>query len=1759
MELQSNLSRTYTWLRITPLSRCDYACIMRVSLWGMSPPHVQTQNDILAAVLVLMGAVWVNSPFSILRRVVTETLSTLFSVTNFDLGNRTALFAGPAANIQGHICPYPGYLSILWFTMFIALANYQCILFVLKNFSKLFSTYVLPNFLVCVFYALIPSTYYDFCFSLSCLWYGSHCVLICLFVFLDRSRVSVFEFSPQSEETNLTEVTHYIETGVLLFRDIQKAQDTEDCARAIFHAIKHYHRGAVTVELFRLVRDCFSFSGDDDCDTVFSSDSDYDVEFEADTTFTPQAMDFGTFVNGFRDKLDLARQTKNAEFVRRVKKLIVVLMASGFLTDVGLEFDLEIFERTYGTLPRGKDNLDIGIELCDHLSWLAKSGYQAYHGDFVGAWFGSRDYKTFFDGYQQCKEYFTDRITYGESKFLALLDDTIELGERFGIKDTLIYKCSTELRVLRTSVRTKKSANQSRPVPFSMLIYGTPGIGKTTLMEMIYKTWACIDPTVVYDPSKVYVRIPGTPFWDNFTSDIAFVTIDDIAAPRPNSGNPDHASSELIQIINDVPFVPNQASLEDKGRTPFRAKVVLGTTNKKDMNVHSYFTTPAAALRRFPFVLTAKIRDEYKLGDSDRIRSGLSSQQQLDVWDLTLEEVVLNGNSADYHIVTVGGVELSNVPFYTLQPHLIELMKCHQDRQVDSDARHEFIKEQTLCPHFVFASLCSECIFQDDDSVVDSSGKDSCSVKSSDSSKEIQEDSRPEDEFTPQSFDVPPEEGELPEPVISKDIVSLFNFLRVSYSLSVYYVGLCYFSGFGMFAFFFGGFFMEGYFKLSDQVANFCLFARGYTLLNWFDFFIHRMGLVVGMNDQNRLLRFLSIFPESWRCYIAYYYCQSTCRLSTDHKSMLFCWSFPRILRGRYLKRAYAAYGEAAKNYFYPPPSKAKTLLALLAVFGSLAVIYSYSGTRKQPNLAPQGTPFSKVDIRGEAESAWRGKTRLEELPGVVSRSARFEQVIQKYSKNSSTLLVKNGTKHTFTNLLSLGGSLYLLPRHIAQKVVGSECVLTCMNRTYPFRPSCFDVSMSDTTDLAVINILVSPPRSDFRKFISSNPCPLTKGVMPFVDRYGEYADIGARNIRFSSDVKVLLDDLPRIPHALCYKTSVQTFNGLCGSPLFVPGPSGGVILAGMHCAGVEGTDIGLSIPLRVAEIDALVTKLVSPVAVPQGEVVYEVPEKKHDLGPLHHKSVFNYTDFGTAQVYGSFLGFRASSQSRVCDTLASGTFNTAGIRGHKVKPNMRGWLPWRNSLLESSSLAEGFDWTIMQECADAFFSDIRSKLPRHAFDEIHKITQHVALNGQAGCRFVDSINRQTSAGFPYNRSKDDGFFHLIGPTEENQESIAVDFRIQRDLDHVLACYQRGERSSPIFKGSLKDEPIKEKKKDSPRVFMGAPFGFSLVVRMYLLMFTRFFQLNSFVFENAVGVDCETKDWRHFRDFLCSFGDHRVFAGDYSKFDKRQSARIIMLAFQFIGRICLLSKHFDDEDYSVIMAIGTDIGYNFCHFNGDLVQFMGSMPSGNPLTVVINCIVNSLYMRYCYRVLGGDLSHFQKDVHLLTYGDDNICGVSPDCKFFNHTTVQKAFADVGVVYTMPNKEDESVPFPGIQHLDFLKRNFVMRDGHCYCPLDITSIENSLCVWVRSKTICAEWQMADTIQSALRSSFQHGESKFAFMRSACYTVCEEFHLWSYIPLGRLFDFQYYHDIIVDEVPKAEAERAFKERVPTHSGSPSESSL
>lgn len=576
------------------------------------------------------------------------------------------------------------------------------------------------------------------------------------------------------------------------------------------------------------------------------------------------------------------------------------------------------------------------------------------------------------------------------------------------------------------------------------------------------------------------------------------------------------------------------------------------------------------------------------------------------------------------------------------------------------------------------------------------------------------------------------------------------------------------------------------------------------------------------------------------------------------------------------------------------------------------------------------------------------------------------------------------------------------------------------------------------------------------------------------------------------------------------------TINGDCGS-ILVSQSELGFVIVGLHMLGEEkninATVVHADHIKKFLKFGDRFTTSSNPPVLQCGSTIAKI-------GSLHAKSTFRYLPHvGTAAVFGSVLGFRAKHKSRVEDTILHERLLSEGYQKKFGVPVLN-WIPWNLSATHCTQIPNLIDTRILDECSKSFTNDILSVLTKDDLSLVHVYDMFTALNGANGVNYVDKIPRNTSAGFPLNKCKK-YFIYAVDPAHDLQDPIDIDDDIKQSIEEMMGRYKNGERAGCVFMAHLKDEPTSFAKIEAgkTRVFSGASFPMTIIVRKYLLSIVRVIQENKFLFEAAVGINAQSLEWDQLHSHLIQHGENKIVAGDYVKYDKQMAASLILSAFDIIVAICKYSGNYTDEDITVIRGIAYDISFAYVNYNGDLAQFFGSNPSGHPLTVIINCLVNSLYVRYAYyRENPKQECHsFKQNVKLMTYGDDNIMGISDNVPWFHHTSLQRRLQEIKVGYTMADKLAASVPYISIVNADFLKRSWRYdSDLKKYLgALDVASIEKMMMTWVKSKSITSEEQAIAIVSSAVKEYFFHGKDIFDEKRTMLKQVVHDCNLNFYV--------------------------------------------
>ena len=592
-----------------------------------------------------------------------------------------------------------------------------------------------------------------------------------------------------------------------------------------------------------------------------------------------------------------------------------------------------------------------------------------------------------------------------------------------------------------------------------------------------------------------------------------------------------------------------------------------------------------------------------------------------------------------------------------------------------------------------------------------------------------------------------------------------------------------------------------------------------------------------------------------------------------------------------------------------------------------------------------------------------------------------------------------------------------------------------------------------------------------------------------------------------------------------------NTRPGMCMMPL-IPRKSGATIL-GFHLAGRNGAPYGAAGLITKETLDNAIVELrkqhvleshsAGTMVTEKFGIDFRVVEDAHEKSPVH----FLQEEDGVqpvGQVYGQHsIGMRHFNSNVRTSPISPLVEEVMDLPNKHGKPKcMNSWKHWQRDLDQMSKPRGMFRPKQMQHARKDMKEMVLKILEEQEglTELIHPYSLDAVLAGVDGVNSVDRVDLSTSMGWPINKQKK----NFITESDRKVKGIScpldVDPMFIEEMERMEEVLASGKRVHTIFRANLKDEPTKLTK-DKVRVFAGSEFTFSCVVRKYFLSLIRVIQKNWLKFECAVGVVAQSEDWTKLADHLIKFGNERMVAGDYKAFDKSASPEIMMAAFDILVYMAQLAGYSDCQ-LSIMRGVATEICYPIYEYNGVYVNILGSNPSGHPLTVIINNISNSLYMRYSYYVLHEnekDVPLFHEVISLMCYGDDNAMGVHENEKKFNHTTVSKVLKDVGITYTMADKETESVPFIPFSEVNFLKRGFRWDDElqNWIAPIEELSIQKSLHNQMKNKgsTVLPEQIAADSIFNANAEYWRHGKEIFNVRHAQLKEIMERADLKPFI--------------------------------------------
>lgn len=368
--------------------------------------------------------------------------------------------------------------------------------------------------------------------------------------------------------------------------------------------------------------------------------------------------------------------------------------------------------------------------------------------------------------------------------------------------------------------------------------------------------------------------------------------------------------------------------------------------------------------------------------------------------------------------------------------------------------------------------------------------------------------------------------------------------------------------------------------------------------------------------------------------------------------------------------------------------------------------------------------------------------------------------------------------------------------------------------------------------------------------------------------------------------------------------------------------------------------------------------------------------------------------------------------------------------------------------------------------------------------------------------RDVKPIASNTSPGHPMTLShcenlKDQYFKAKVEGKEEISEMIFS--RIAEEVEEKILLMDKGIRPFFVYTDNLKDEKRKIEKvqKGITRMFSGSPFILLCLFRMYFGAFMDAFTAGNVELGSAIGLNPYSEDWdklaRYLKKFTAKGSRPKAGAGDHKHFDGSEQPSILNLVLDIINAFY---RDHGSRPYFMRCKLWAEVTESRHIFALQYYEWHSSLPSGTPLTALINTIYNQLAFRVCFMFAGGDIEEFNSHVYVVALGDDNAWSTSPKYEeMFNELTMPGLMKKAGMVFTNEAKEAAIYKFRDLSDIEFLKRSFkFLKDKNRWiAPLQMESIAEML-NWTK-KGLGGDQIAVNNIGVACRELSLHGNKVY----------------------------------------------------------------
>jgi len=1295
-----------------------------------------------------------------------------------------------------------------------------------------------------------------------------------------------------------------------------------------------------------------------------------------------------------------------------------------------------------------------------------------------------------------------------EAYYIDVYEDLCKTGKK--LCDTLDKKSIDHVTV-KDSLKSLDSANKKvvglkaalsgvRVEPVGVLIKGPPGVFKSVLcsrlISVVTKMTMPEDWVSDYekDPKSFLYSVPVDKFFDGYTPKAWVALFDDIYQARDVPGAESSDALKTIKMINSQPYTLQMADVGSKNNTFFRSPFVFATTNLTSFTMLNSIQDCKAVERRWHIELSIRTNPDF-LDDSGKVDfsklpytdAGFMDDDDVEIStfipnDFWLIDVVeRKGNTSVSH----KGIAIDAVINLIVEKHYSFVKNYHinakNERQLSEDLAE---KVSRSCPRRnKFANRMKKT-------------------------------------YEPQGHDFG-----LREEMNDGSFEMYFSSLDFKHQRN----------------------FIHEYFEMcfsSFDTPRTDLFDSGVKGISKHIIMFDPTFQLPDLTDEKAVFDF---------CY--YLHC-SFLRLETAGYNPFTGEKFRTPLTtfevvGESIKSSFRNVSKVLWDYKYIILSSTLFASALYWVVGFLKTVLVFDAQSidmkttgmkiGKPNVGKLSTRLDQIHVipQGVGKFAFEFDTLPKVDSSLLGSPGNTNDVLAKtlnkymyivYLVMPNKDLSLPPTCSRLGHALNVSSTYFLVPLHFIYQIntvcnskgySGAKIVLSTITRSnkYVVTAEDFVVNFSTNThsaerDICVVNILVA-----HRNSVGMLSHFLTESDVDYLNRnrtfqatiLGTYSSTSnsssfvVRNnvVRASinSDVRVKTnweedDYIYILSCTAAYKGNFGS--GDCGSLLVVDFNNfANRCFAGIHVAG--GPNDGHSTFLTIEMIEDLLRSVPGFKPIPFLEeeespyydpIIMEPQGNMSQIGKLYPSC--SYKVMGRSEIRKSKFHSRLPSPYNIVNTIPCKLrpFENNGVVIDPVYESLKHYgqepvcIPYE-FIIKARTSYEALIFRYTKKSKDSRVL-LTSMEALHSYDNLNPIASG------------------TSAGYPMVVDSFDNLkknYYSAIADDNTEEVIKARKAIVDAAAKCVDMYSRGIRPEWLYKDTLKDQKKDRNKvmEGSGRMFSGVPFILLYLFKIYFGNFMSEFYYMNLDVGSAIGINPYSNEWDTLARNLLRFSDFKtdlcVGAGDYSKYDAHLQPSILQAVLDIINN---WYGYNDTHATNIRNQLWAEITNSKHVFNNIVYEWFSSMPSGNPMTAIINTIANNLVFRVAFQFADLNIDYFNDNVYIVALGDDNIFTVSkPYRDSFNEVTLKDLMSQCGFKYTTELKEEALYKFRALHEVEFLKRTFRFEKvlGLWLGPLRLDAITEML-NWTKKGPI-GDQIAVDNVIIALREFTLHGKKCYDY--------------------------------------------------------------